>query len=69
MRTKKLVFLIMITMLSMLLLGITKVEATTDISNKTWIEGITTSLDIATTLDTDPNVFGAYGKGEPAITK
>ncbi len=69
MRTKKLVFLIMITMLSMLLLGITKVEATTDISNKTWIEGITTSLDIATTLDTDPNVFGEYGKGEPAITK
>ena len=35
MRTKKLVFLIMITMLSMLLLGITKVEATTDISNNT----------------------------------
>lgn len=67
MRTKKLVFSIISIMVLVLLLGITKVNATT--GSRTWIEGITTSLDIATTLDTDPNIFGEYGKGEPAITK
>lgn len=67
MRTKKLVFSIISIMVLVLLLGITKVNATT--GTKTWIEGITTSLDIATTLDTDPNIFGNDGLGEPAITK
>lgn len=67
MKTKKLVFSIIAIMLLILLLCVTKVDATT--GTRTWIEGITTSLDIATTLDTDPNIFGNDGLGEPAITK
>lgn len=69
MKTKKLVFLIIAIMSLVLLLSATKVNAETDVSNKTWVFGITNTLDIATTLDTDPNVFGEDGLGEPAITK
>ncbi len=64
MKRKELAILVISIMFLVLLLGTTKVNA----ARNTWVFGITESLDIATTVDTDPKIFGEYGKGEPAIT-